>query len=301
MNEGHTRFPTWLKKRLPHAGRTKPVAGLLRDLRLNTVCREAHCPNRGECFARGTATFMILGSVCTRDCRFCAVQTGVTAPPDCDEPRRLAEAVRQMGLRHVVATSVTRDDLPDGGSAHFADVIRHVHSVTDATVEVLTPDFRGRRADIERVLEACPEVYNHNVETVPRLYREVRPQARYGRSLQVLRTAGTYEPNCIVKSGLMLGLGEREGEVLAVLADLLDAGCHAVTLGQYLAPSAAHHPVVEFVEPETFENYRTEALRMGFKAVASGPFVRSSYGAAELASGLLHESRQQECRAGPSL
>ena len=287
MTRTPTKFPPWLKVRLPAPERTEPVARLLDELGLNTVCREAHCPNRGECYACGTATFMILGSVCTRDCAFCAVRSGAPLPPDADEPRRVAEAALRLELRHVVVTSVTRDDLPDGGSAHFAAVIRALHGRTPATVEVLTPDFEGRRADVDRVLDAAPEVFNHNVETVPRLYAQVRPQADYERSLCVLSMAAEHAAGAVTKSGLMLGLGEREDEVLAVLGDLRRAGCRAVTLGQYLAPSAAHHPVVEFVRPERFEEYGRRARELGFDAVASGPFVRSSYGAAELAAGLL--------------
>jgi lipoic acid synthetase len=287
MSRTTTRFPPWLKVRLPAPARTEPVARLLDELGLNTVCREAHCPNRGECYACGTATFMVLGSVCTRGCTFCAVHGGIPVPPDPDEPRRVAEAALRLGLRHVVVTSVTRDDLPDGGSAHFATVIRALHDRTAATVEVLTPDFEGRRADVDRVLDAAPDVFNHNVETVPRLYGEVRPQADYARSLGVLSAAAQHPAGVVTKSGLMLGLGEREEEVLAVLGDLRRAGCRAVTLGQYLAPSAAHHPVVDFVRPERFEEYGRRAREKGFDAVASAPLVRSSYGAAELAAGLL--------------
>ncbi len=280
------RFPAWLKKRLPARDRVEPVLALLKELGLSTVCQEAHCPNTGECFARGTATFMILGRVCTRDCTFCAIPGGRPQPPDPDEPRRVALAAQRLGLRHVVVTSVTRDDLPDGGSSQFAATIRALHEGASATVEVLTPDFGGRREDIDRVLDAAPEVFNHNVETVARLYPEVRPQADYGRSLAVLARAAGSGAAPIVKSGLMLGLGEREDEVRAVLADLRRAGCRVVTLGQYLAPSAAHHPVVEFVEPDRFEHLGALALEMGFEAAPSGPFVRSSYRAEEIVAGL---------------
>ncbi|MFW6189224.1 MAG: lipoyl synthase [Planctomycetota bacterium] len=287
MSRRKTKFPPWLKKRLPHPGRTRPVAHVLEELSLNTVCREAHCPNRGECYACGTATFMILGDTCTRDCAFCAVRGGSPQPPDPDEPARLAEAVRRMDLRHVVVTSVTRDDLPDGGSAHFAAVIRALHKQTGATVEVLVPDFEGRAEDVDGVLDAGPEVFNHNVETVPRLYPEVRPQADFERSLGVLARAAAHRAGAVTKSGLMLGLGETEDEVLLALRRLREAGCRVVTLGQYLAPSEFHHPVVDFVPPQHFEHLKERALDMGFQAVASGPFVRSSYGAAELAAELL--------------
>jgi len=286
MNEGHRRFPPWLRKRLPPDGSARPVLTLLRELGLATVCQEARCPNLPECFARRTATFMILGRRCTRNCAFCAVETGRPEPLDPDEPLRVAEAARRLGLRHVVVTSVTRDDLPDGGSAHFARTVEAVHRHTEATVEVLTPDFGGRRKDVERVLEAGPEVFNHNVETVPRLYPEVRPQADYRRSLAVLEIAArTGIP--AVKSGLMLGLGESQEELHEVFQDLRRAGCTALTLGQYLSPSPAHHPVAEYVPPERFEDLAGRARGMGFQAVAAGPFVRSSYRAAELAAELL--------------
>ncbi len=281
------RLAPWLKRRLPPRGSTEPVLALLKELDLHTICQEAHCPNIGECFARGTATFMILGSVCTRGCTFCAVSSGIPRPPDADEPARIAEAVRRMALRHVVITSVTRDDLPDGGSEQFARTVRAVHEAATAAVEVLVPDFRGNPNDVERVLKAGPEVFNHNVETVPRLYPEVRPQADYGRSLAVLAQAAQSCPPPVVKSGLMLGLGETEDELAAALADLLEAGCRVLTLGQYLAPSQAHHPVVEFVPPERFDGLKARALEMGFAAVASGPFVRSSYHAEAVAAALL--------------
>jgi lipoic acid synthetase len=230
---------------------------------------------------------MILGHICTRACTFCAVRHGVPEPPDPKEPRRIAEAVRRLKLRHVVVTSVTRDDLPDGGSAQFAATVRAVHRDTTATIEVLTPDFGGRPEDLDRVLDARPEVFNHNVETVPRLYGEVRPQADYARSLGLLARAGEGSPRPVAKSGLMLGLGETEQEVRDVLGDLRRAGCCVVTLGQYLAPSAAHHPVAEFVRPERFKELGALALKMGFHAVASGPFVRSSYGAETIAARVL--------------
>lgn len=286
-------LPSWLKKRLPPAERTEPVRAILAELGLNTVCREAHCPNRGECYASGTATFMILGTVCTRNCRFCAVAGGSPEPPEADEPERVAEAALRLGLRHVVVTSVTRDDLADGGSAHFAATIRALHGRADATVEVLTPDFGGDVEALARVLDAGPEVFNHNVETVPRLYPEVRPQADYGRSLRVLASAARHGSVPVIKSGLMLGLGESIEEVRATLRDLLLAGCRAVTIGQYLAPSAEHHPVVEYVPPDQFGALREEALQMGFDAAVSSPFVRSSYRAAETAQRLLSEARHQ--------
>jgi len=296
MKGTRRKLAPWLKKRLPPRADTEPVRVLLKELDLRTVCQEAHCPNIGECFARGTATFMILGSVCTRNCTFCAVAGGVPLPPDPDEPARIAEAVRRMELRHVVITSVTRDDLPDGGAGQFSRTIRAVHGSAAADVEVLVPDFGGHLDDADRVLEAGPEVFNHNVETVPRLYPEVRPQADYARSLAVLARAGERSPSAAVKSGLMLGLGETGDELDAVLVELLDVGCRVLTLGQYLAPSEAHHPVVEFVAPERFKELERRALEMGFAAVASGPFVRSSYHAEAVAAAALSRRRQQEER-----
>jgi len=282
MNGATGRFPPWLRRRLPSPAAMARVVGALRELGLATVCEQARCPNRGECFAAGTATFMILGTTCTRACTFCAVAKGRPAPPDPGEPERVAEAAARLGLRHVVVTSVTRDDLPDGGSGQFARTIHAIRRRCEATVEVLTPDFQGRPEQIDTVALARPDVFNHNVETVPRLYPEVRPGADYRRSLELLRRVA--ERGLLGKSGLMLGLGEKPHEVEQVLRDLREVGCRAVTLGQYLQPSPEHHRVVEFVPPERFEQMRQMALGMGFAAVASGPFVRSSYGAARLAA-----------------
>jgi lipoic acid synthetase len=255
-------------------------------LRLHTVCQSAHCPNQGECFARGTATFLILGNTCTRSCGFCAVGQGTPAAPDPAEPRRVAEAAARLGLRHVVVTSVTRDDLPDGGSGHFAATIAAVRAACEATVEVLTPDFQGSAGSLTRVLEARPDVYNHNVETVPRLYPRVRPQASYERSLELLRRAAAHGHGIMPKSGLMVGLGESHGEAVAVMKDLRRVGCEALTVGQYLRPSPAHLPVERFVPPEEFDQYRDEAKVLGFSVVAAGPFVRSSYHADALLKGV---------------
>ncbi|MFP4057079.1 MAG: lipoyl synthase [Candidatus Brocadiia bacterium] len=277
MTSSPRRFPPWLSKRIPPESRTEPVRQLLGRLRVGTVCQSAHCPNLFECFARGTATFLILGNVCTRNCRFCAIAHGEPQPPDPEEPCRVAEAAAQLRLRHVVITSVTRDDLPDGGSGHFAATIAAVGDATGATIEVLTPDFQGAWDDLDTVLEARPDVLNHNLETVPRLYPRVRPQALYSRSLALLRAAVERGPGVATKSGLMVGLGERPEEVVEVFRDLRQAGCAAVTVGQYLRPSAAHLAVEEFVTPDQFETYQREAERLGFSAVACGPFVRSSY------------------------
>jgi len=288
------RYPPWLRKRLPPEAETRPVRDVLGRLRLETVCQNAACPNLWECFGRGTATFLILGRVCTRACGYCAVSEGVPGPVDAEEPGRVAEAAAALKLRHVVVTSVTRDDLADGGSAHFAATIAAIRERTAnganraneaPTIEVLTPDFQGREEDILRVVQAGPDVYNHNVETVPRLYPLARPQARYERSLDLLRVVAA-QGGLLTKSGLMVGLGERHEEVLEVMAALREAGCDALTIGQYLRPSAEHLPVERFVPPEEFDAYDAEARALGFRAVAAGPFVRSSYHADALLEGL---------------
>src|SRR5439155_1757375 len=241
----------------------------------------ARCPNRPECYARRTATFMILGNLCTRPCGFCAVPRGTPESPEADEPDRVAEAAARLGLRHVVITSVTRDDLADGGADHFYRCIRAVRERTGAAVEVLTPDFLGDTRAIDRVLEARPEVYNHNTETVPRLYKKVRGRADYQRSLDLLAHVKRRKPDMVTKSGLMLGLGETTDELLDVLADLRQAACDMLTLGQYLAPTLKHIPVARYVPPEEFDALAVLARSLGFRHVASGPFVRSSYHAGE--------------------
>ncbi len=278
------RLPRWLTKRLDMSHRWEHVRDMLQGLGLHTVCSGAHCPNQAECYARGTATFLILGERCTRSCRFCAIDHAAQlAPPDPDEPARVAEAAARLRLRHVVITSVTRDDLPDGGSAHFAAAIAAVRArLPQAVIEVLTPDFQGAEPAIDTVLAAHPHIFNHNVETVPRLYAPVRPQALYARSLGVLEHAKRHAPGVHTKSGLMVGLGERDDEILAVLRDLRGVGCDIVTIGQYLAPSPGHAPVIEFVPPERFGEYERQGRAMGFAAVAAGPFVRSSYHAEEV-------------------
>ena len=256
---------------------------MLADAGLHTVCASAQCPNQAECFGRGTATFLILGNHCTRRCRFCAVEGGVPVAPDPGEAGRVAAAAARMKLRYVVVTSVTRDDLSDGGAGLFADTIRALRAACHgARIEVLTPDFGGREADIATVLDAQPDVFNHNLETVRRLQRTIRPQADYARSLAVLAYAARHGLDTVVKSGVMVGLGETDAELFDALADLHAAGCRALTIGQYLAPSPAYTPVARFVPPGTFEVYRASALRMGFTAVAAGPLVRSSYHAEAL-------------------
>jgi len=271
------RLPPWLRARSGHGERVHEMKVLLQEARLHTVCEEAHCPNRGECWSCGTATFMLLGEICTRSCGFCAVATGRPQPPDPGEPRHVAETSRRLGLGFVVLTSVTRDDLPDGGAAHFAATVRAIRELNPtAQVEVLVPDFKGEPASIRTVVESRPTVFNHNLETVERLTRQVRVQARYRRSLEVLRTAKTCgQP--ITKTGIMLGLGETEAEVLALLRDAREAGCDILTIGQYLQPSRAHLPVVEYVHPERFKALEATARALGFSAVYAGPLVRSSY------------------------
>jgi lipoyl synthase len=273
-----TRKPDWLKRRLPTGEAFNQVRELLEAGKLHTVCQEAKCPNIWECYSHRTATFLILGERCTRNCRFCSVSPGLPEPLDPDEPGRVAEAVEHMDLKYVVVTSVTRDDLLDGGAAHFAATIGEIRRrVPEAEIEVLIPDFQGNRAALETVLRARPDVLNHNIETVPRLYSRVRPQADYRRSLKLLRRAEEFASLIPTKSGLMLGLGERPDEIRLTLKDLRGAGCRILTLGQYLQPSPEHLPVETYVPPEDFENWRKAALDLGFSEVASAPFVRSSY------------------------
>lgn len=275
--------PPWLRRRLPTGPAYERLRQRLAKGGLHTVCQEAQCPNQWECFSKHTATFLILGDRCSRDCGFCAVAHGPDAPPDPDEPRRVAEAALEMGLSFVVVTSVTRDDLPDGGAAHFADTIRTLKAaIEDVRVEVLIPDFQGNRKALVSILTARPDVLNHNLETVPSCYARVRPQAVYRRSLDLLAAARALTPEIPTKSGLMLGLGETEDEIRKVLADLRTVDCRLLTLGQYLQPSPGHLPVERYVPPEEFDKWTAVARDMGFENVASGPFVRSSYEAHRL-------------------
>jgi lipoic acid synthetase len=276
-----TRKPAWLNKKinLKDLNQTKEF---LADLNLNTVCQEALCPNIGECFSNGQATFMILGDICTRNCRFCGVTKGEPKKTDLNEPSRVAQAVKRLKLKHVVITSVTRDDLELQGADIFSETIREIKENTQAeSIEVLIPDFQGKKKLFDLVIEAKPDVINHNVETVPALYNQVRPLANYKVSLEVLKYTKEKDPSIYTKSGLMLGLGETDGEVLKVLDDLREIDCDFLTLGQYLNPSKNHHPVVDYITPEKFENYKEEALKRGFRFVASAPYVRSSYKARE--------------------
>jgi lipoic acid synthetase len=282
---GGIRKPAWLRRGVPLAPSHARLAALMDDQGLHTVCREARCPNCEECFARGTATFLILGNVCTRRCRFCAVRQGVPEPPDPGEPQRVAEVAGRLALDYVVVTSVTRDDLPDGGAGLFAATIAALTGrLPGVRVEVLIPDFQGAEAALQTVIAAGPAVINHNLETVGRLYPEVRPQAHYGRSLELLGRVSRGGRKISAKSGLMLGLGESPEEIKAALEDLRAAGCRSLTLGQYLQPNRRCLPVKRYLPPEEFDQWRTVALQMGFTQVASGPFVRSSYRAGETSS-----------------
>lgn len=281
------RKPEWLKVKVQANQRKADVEQLLKDLMLPTVCKEARCPNLMECYSRKTATFLILGRNCTRQCRFCNIQKGAPEPLAPDEPERVAQAVATLQLKHVVVTSVTRDDLPDGGAGQFAAVITAVRGVNpDTTVEVLIPDFQGEQTALAQVVAVAPDVLNHNVETVPRLYPTVRPEADYRRSLTLLARVKELNPQVMTKSGVMVGLGETEDELVAVMKDLRAAGCDALTIGQYLAPSRHHHPVVAYITPAQFARYETLGRELGFSHVKAGPFVRSSYRAAEALSTL---------------
>jgi len=284
---GAKRLPRWFLQPVRAGGSMRRVEGLLEEQRLHTVCEEARCPNRMECFSRGTATFMVLGNVCTRRCAFCGVEKGAAAPLDPGEPRRLAEAARRLGLEHVVVTSVTRDDLPDGGAEHFAQTVRALRErVPGAGIEVLVPDFAGDPRSLETVLESGPDVLNHNLETVERLYPTARPGAGYRRSLQLLKRASEAVPRPLVKSGVMVGLGETLQELRRAFADLAAAGCDILTLGQYLRPRAGCLEVDRFYTPGEFDALRREAEEAGIRRVVSAPLVRSSYRAGECLRGM---------------
>ena len=270
--------PPWLRVQAPGNPKYLYLKKLMHELDLNTVCEEASCPNIGECWQNGTATFMILGSICTRACSYCNVTTGKPKPVDTHEPIRLAIAVERLGLSHVVITSVDRDDLPDGGASIFADTIIEVRRrIPNCRIEVLIPDFKGRKTDLLTVLDAQPDVLNHNIETVPRLYRITRPGGRYERALKLLDRVHHYAPGIPTKSGLMVGLGENWSEILTTLKDLRGVGCNLLTIGQYLRPSIAHLNIARYYSPEEFSTLRSAALKLGFGPVESGPLVRSSY------------------------
>lgn len=283
MSSPNKGKPSWLRIKVQHG--TDQVEQILKKYSLNTVCREAACPNRNECFSQKTATFMILGRECTRNCGFCNVEKNPVSSPDPGEPERLAKAAAQMELKYVVVTSVTRDDLEDGGSRHYVQVIQALQKqIPDVLIEVLIPDFEGDQHALNRVVTAKPQVLNHNLETVPRLYSRVRPQADYRRSLELLRKVKEIDATGEVytKSGIMVGLGETDKEVLTLMDDLRAVNCDFLTIGQYLAPSKRHLPVTEYVHPDTFDFYKAEAEKRGFKGVSSSPFTRSSYHAALL-------------------
>ncbi len=294
VSNGKRQHPDWLKVRIPHGAEYQRTRAVLCSLDLHTVCEEALCPNLGECFSNGTATFMILGNTCTRACGFCAVNHGHPDPPDTSEPERVAMAVERMALRHAVVTSVTRDDLPDGGAAHFAATAQRIREHTPTcTVEVLIPDLKGSAGALETVLGAKPDVLNHNVETVRRLQKTVRPQATYELSLWVLRHGKEVAPAITTKSGLMLGLGEKWDEVLETLGDLRAAGCEAVTMGQYLRPTRQHLPIARHYTPEEFTRLGKIASDMGFRVVESAPLVRSSYRADRAVRRVRAETRKE--------
>ena len=276
------RLPEWIRAKFPGGDGYNRLKGIMRDLRLNTVCEDAHCPNIGECWNRGTATFMILGDICTRGCRYCAVAKGKPASLDLQEPVRVAEAVQQMRLRHAVITSVDRDDLPDGGAFIFAETIRQVRRRTpECSVELLIPDFKGDAAALRTVMEAHPDILNHNTETVPRLYPTIRLGGDYAVTIELLRRAKEWYPDSITKTGIMLGLGEEDGELEFVLSDLVSVGVDILTLGQYLRPTKKHAPVTKFYHPDEFRAWKIKAEAMGIGHCESGPLVRSSYHAEE--------------------
>jgi lipoic acid synthetase len=275
--------PPWLKQRLPAGFICEEVGTLISNAKVHTVCQEAQCPNIWECFSRKTATFMIMGDRCTRNCRFCSVKHGPNRLPDPEEPLRIAGMIQNLNLDYVVITSVTRDDLPDGGASFFVRTVKEIRrKVPNALIELLIPDFQGNKDALRSITEVRPDVLNHNIETVPRLYSIVRPEAIYQRSLDLLKQAVTLDSTIIAKSGLMLGLGEQPEEILNTLKDLLDAGCQLVSMGQYLQPTKAHLSVERYIPPKEFNNWRKIALEMGFVEVASRPFVRSSYHAKNL-------------------
>lgn len=285
------RIPDWIIDGLKEREKSKDLLVFLKDNGIVTICEEAKCPNIGTCFSKKTATFLIMGSICTRNCNFCAVTSGIPHPLSEDEPTKVAETVKTLGIRHTVITSVTRDDLEDGGANHFVKTIRVVRAVNrDVTVEMLIPDFDGNISSVDKIIKEYPEVINHNIETVKELYNEVRPKADYSRSLKLLLRVNQKSDRIIAKSGMMVGLGETEEQVYKTMDDLLNAGVQILTIGQYLRPTNKHHEIKRFVTPEEFDRYREVGLEKGFIGVASGPFVRSSYKAKEI----YHEARSKQ-------
>lgn len=287
-------LPQWLRKRAPRGEVLQEIKGLLRSYALHTVCEEARCPNMGECFQKRTATFLILGDTCTRNCRFCAVKKDIPPPLDSQEPENIARAVRELKLRYVVITSVTRDDLPDGGAEQFAQSMREIKKINgqQIRVEVLIPDFKGSLPPLKKVLEAKPDVLNHNLETISHLYAQVRPQADYERSLELLRRSKELDSFIYTKSGLMLGLGESFAEVIETMEDLREVECNILTIGQYLRPSSQHLAVKEFVTPARFKQYEEIGQSLGFSYITSSPFVRSSYQAEQALDKAIEKQRE---------
>jgi lipoic acid synthetase len=270
--------PSWLRKRLPITTMVDSMSNEMSESRLHTICQEAACPNQGECFSKGVATFLIMGNICTRNCRFCAVTSGKPDPLDDQEAQRVVYEIQKLGLRFVVITSVTRDDLPDGGARYFSDMIQLIRKECKGVkIEILIPDFKGVKSSIDHVVLSAPEVLNHNVETIPRLYPNVRPEGDYNRSLELIKRVKDKDSAIITKSGLMVGLGESKKEVISVLHDLHKARCDTLTIGQYLCPSKKHYPVSEYIKPQIFDEYKEVALKIGFKSVVSSPFARSSF------------------------
>jgi len=287
--------PAFLRTKTRLGPETNLLRSRLRRFQLNTVCEQAHCPNLGECFGKSTSAFIILGRVCTRNCRFCAVEKGKPIAPDPQEPIHLAEMAKELGLKHIVITSVSRDDLPDFGAEQFYQSVRAVKNLLPAsTVEVLTPDFQGRLESVARVAEARPEVYNHNLETVPGLYPEVRPQADYQRSLSILKWVAENAKQITTKSGIMVGLGETRDEIIQVMQALREIGCQILTIGQYLAPSRKHWPVARYYQPEEYEELEQIGINLGFEAVSAGPLVRSSFCAEEILNNITDYRRATE-------
>jgi len=283
----------WLRRKLPDRKVLQEMDSLLKNLNLHTVCDSAQCPNRGECYQKGTATFMILGNICTRNCGFCAVQKGRPLPLDIDEPYHVAKAAQQLRLKHVVITSVTRDDLPDGGAEQFRNTVSEIKRlIPESTVEVLVPDFNGSWEALQQIINALPEVINHNIETVPRLYSLVRPQARYELSLELLRQVKIRNKNIFTKSGIMLGLGEEQEEVIQAMEDLRKVNCDMLTIGQYLRPSPNHLKVYKYIHPHQFAEYQKIGMSLGFKFVASAPLVRSSFQAGEILQKILSSCKK---------
>lgn len=277
------RLPKWMRVDIKNGKNITKVDNILNNLELNTVCKEANCPNRLECFNNKTATFMILGSKCSRNCRFCDVKFGKGEIIDKDEPKKIYKAIEKLGLKHVVITSVTRDDLDDGGAFHFANVVKYIKNFKkDIHIELLIPDLQGDKEALKTILDAKPDVLNHNIETIKRLYSDIRPQADYNQSLKVIENVKEIDKDVYTKSGIMLGLGEKEFEVIQVFKDLRKVGCDFLTIGQYLQPSKDHYETRKYIKPETFEKYKKEAYKLGFKKVTSGPMVRSSYHASKM-------------------